>query len=413
MRSALLPTRRDTAVTLVTAAVSLSTALVVAYWLPEEDPARPLLPWGLVWTAAAVVPLLWRSRYPATVAAVSAPLSVLYYPLGFPDGCVGLAGAIALFGAAADGRRWQAWSLASAQFLVIHLWEAVAYGAPRLGPALGMLAWCLVLVGGGEMKRKHTEFRALARERADEAARTREEAVRRRISEERVQLARDVHDTVAHNISLINVQAGTALYLIESEPERAAEALATIKRTSKETLRELRATLNLLRSVEEPAPRSPAPGLDRIAELAENTRGAGLDVRVVRTGADRPLSANTQTAAYRIVQEALTNAVRHARATTVVVEVDVAGDGVRLAVTDDGTASGEFTAGNGIAGMRERAAALGGELAAGARPGGGFAVRARLPDRADPGSMTSGDDDGGARPRHPAGAAPAREERQA
>nr|WP_246425695.1 histidine kinase [Streptomonospora nanhaiensis] len=402
---------------MVTAVVSLATTLFAEQLLQDGAPSRPLAPWGLVWMAAAVAPLLWRSRYPAAVAAISAPLSVLYYPLGFPDGCVGLAGAIALFGAAADGRRWQAWTLAAAQFLVIHLWEALAYGAPRLGPALGMLAWCLVLVGSGELKRKHTEYRALARERADEAARTREESVRRRISEERVQLARDVHDTVAHNISLINVQAGTALYLIETEPERAAEALATIKRTSKETLRELRATLNVLRSADERAPRSPAPGLDRLAELAEGTRGAGLDVRVVRTGADRPLSANTQTAAYRIVQEALTNAVRHARATTVVVEVDVADDGVRLSVTDDGAASGEFTVGNGITGMRERAAALGGELAAGARPGGGFAVRARLPDRAEPGGPAGGGpasgDDSGARPRQPAAAAPAQEERQA
>ncbi|GAB3449664.1 sensor histidine kinase [Streptomonospora sediminis] len=352
-----------------------------------------MLPWGLVLLAVAVLPLVWRSRWPVAAAAVAILASTVYYPLDFPDGGVGLAGVVALFCAAADGYRWQAWSLGLGQFFALHLWEAVALGAPRLGPALVMLELLAVVLVSAEVVRRRREYQNLARERADEAVRTREEAVLRRASEERVRLAREVHDAVAHNISLINVQAGTALYLIDTEPERAGEALATIKRTSKDTLQELRATLNVLRSVDEQAPRSPAPGLDRIEELAAGTRGVGLDVRVVRSGGAQPVSANTGTAAYRIVQEALTNAVRHSGATAVTVELERADDFLRILVRDNGTAAiGGFTPGNGITGIRERVAALGGEVAAGPCSDGGFAVRVRLPDRAHPDRTGTADD---------------------
>ncbi|QBI55587.1 sensor histidine kinase [Streptomonospora litoralis] len=382
MLSGIRPRRGDAIVAAATAVLVVCSTMVAQSW-PGAPPAeRPLLPWGLLLVTAAVAPLAWRSRYPVAVAVVCTLASTVYYPLGFPDGGIGLAGVIALFGVAADGYRWQAWGLGLAQFLVLHVWEAVVLGAPRLGPALVMLELVLVVLVTAEVVRRRREYRNLARERAVEAARTREEAVQRRASEERVQLAREVHDAVAHSISLINVQAGTALYLIDSEPERAAEALATIKRTSRDTLQELRATLNVLRSVDEQAPRSPAPGLDRIEELAEGTRGAGLEVRVVGSGdTGRPISANVGSAAYRIVQEALTNVVRHADAASVTVEVARWDDGVRVLVSDDGAAAPTgFSVGNGITGMRERVAALGGHVAAGPHTDGGFAVRAWLPD---------------------------------
>nr|WP_255429997.1 sensor histidine kinase [Streptomonospora sp. PA3] len=405
--SRLTPRRGDVWIASAAAALIVGWS-VAAQLLPDPPPAaRPLAPWGLVFMAAAIVPLAWRSRFPVAVAVVSVVASTLYYPLGFPDGPAGLAGVVALFGVAADGYRWQAWTLGLSQFLVIHLWEAVVYGSPRLDSAIAVLEMVLVVLIGGEVVRRRRENRRLASERADEALRTREEAVLRRASEERVRLAREVHDAVAHNISLINVQAGTALYLIDSEPERAAEALATIKRTSKDTLQELRATLNVLRSVDEQAPRSPAPGLDRIEELAEGARGAGLDVRVERSGGPPPGSPNVEAAAYRIVQEALTNVVRHAGATAVAVEVECLPGRVRLLVRDDGAGADGFSPGNGIVGMRERVAALGGEIAAGPHPEGGFAVRAALPvpvpaDGGEPGVPsaagrgTQGGEDGGA-----------------
>ncbi|WP_084723184.1 sensor histidine kinase [Streptomonospora alba] len=395
MLSRIKPRRGDAWITAAAAAVILSWAIAVQL-LPDPPPAsRPLVPWGLVCTGAAVLPLAWRSRIPVTVAVASVAASTVYYPLGFPDGGTGLAGMVALFGLAADGYRWQAWSLGLAQFLVIHLWEALVFGTPRLDSTVAVLEMVLVVLIAGEVARRRREYRKLASERADEALRTREEAIQRRASEERVRLARDVHDAVAHNISLINVQAGTALYLIESEPERAADALATIKRTSKDTLQELRATLNVLRSVDEQAPRSPTPGLEGIEELAEGARRAGLDVRVVRDGGPPPTATNVQAAAYRIVQEALTNVVRHSGATTVTVEIECAQGGVGLLVRDDGAATPfGFAPGNGITGMRERVAALGGEVAMGPARGGGFAVRARLPGTGH--GVGPADGDGGA-----------------
>ncbi|MDA8371733.1 MAG: sensor histidine kinase [Nocardiopsaceae bacterium] len=373
------PTPFDITITAVAAlCVFASSVFLDLSAAPGE--VRPLLPWGHILLLAAVVPLLWRTRYPVPVGVVSTTTATVYYPLAFPDGLVMLAGAVALYTMVEQGYRWQGWLLGFAQFLVLHVWEAIAYGSPRLGPAFGVLAWMLVILIFAEVMRKRREYLDAVHANTEEAARTREEAFRRRVADERVQLAREVHDTVAHNISLINVQAGTALYLIDSEPERAAEALATIKHTSKETLQELRATLNVLRSVDEKAPRSPTPDLDRLADLIEGARGTGLDIRLDVRGDRRRLPTNVEAAAYRIVQESLTNTVRHADATAVDVDVCYTSGWLELHVQDNGAAlvSG-FTAGNGITGMRERAQALGGELEVGARPEGGFAVRARLP----------------------------------
>ncbi|MFC4564708.1 sensor histidine kinase [Nocardiopsis mangrovi] len=379
-RPSFLPTPGDAAVAAVAAAVAAGSSLFAAYG-PGAEAARPLLPWGLLVVAVAVLPLLWRERFPVAAAVVSTTASTVYYPMAFPDGLILAVGAYALFRASVDGHRWQAWLLGLTQFLVIDGWESLAYGLPRLGPTLGMLAWMLVVLISAEAVRRRNEYREVERQRVEEAARTREEAIRRHAADERVRLAREVHDTVAHNISLINVQAGSALYLIDSEPERAAEALATIKRTSKETLRELRAALNVLRAVDEQAPRSPTPGLDRIGELAEGTRGAGIAVRVSEQGDRRRLSAGVESAAYRIVQESLTNAVRHSGAATVTVDLAFTAAGLSVEVRDDGTAASEgFAPGNGIVGMRERATALGGTLEAAPLPAGGFAVRAALPD---------------------------------
>ncbi|MFC3999445.1 sensor histidine kinase [Nocardiopsis sediminis] len=379
-RLRLRPTRGDTVATAVAAVLAVGSSVLAEFGVGDHT-GRPLMPWGLLLIAVAVLPLLWRDRLPVAVALVSTTATTAYYPMAFPDGALGAVGAYTLFRAAVDGHRWQAWLLGCAQSLVIGGWESLAYGLLRPGAALAMLAWMLVVLISAEAVRRRNEYLAAERERAEEAARTREEAIRRRAADERVRLAREVHDTVAHNISQINVQAGSALYLIDAEPERAAEALAIIKRTSRETLRELRATLNVLRTVDEKAPRSPAPGLDGIGELTEGARSAGIEVRVAATGGRRRLSAGVEAAAYRIVQESLTNAVRHSGAATVTVDLAFTAAGLTVEVRDDGTASaGGFAPGNGIAGMRERAAALGGTLDAAPHPAGGFAVRATLPD---------------------------------
>jgi signal transduction histidine kinase len=217
-----------------------------------------------------------------------------------------------------------------------------------------------------------------------ERARARAEQERRQQSEERLRIARELHDVLGHHLSLINVQAGVGLHLLDSRPEQAREALTAIKSASAEALREVRTVLGVLRPEDEQAPRAPAPGLDGLAEL---TAEAGLPVTVRRTGQPRPLPAEVDRAAYRIVQEALTNVRRHA-GTGVSAEVIVGYEpgAVRVVVTDDGVGPGApveaSDEGNGIAGMRARAAALGGTLSAGPAPGGGFRVEATFPEGA-------------------------------
>jgi signal transduction histidine kinase len=235
----------------------------------------------------------------------------------------------------------------------------------------------LVLAGGTEL--------VLSRRRsAAEEARARAAEAQRRATEERLRIAREVHDVVAHNISLINVQAGVALHLIDEQPEQARPALAAIKEASKETLEELRSVVDALRSDGEAAPRAPMPGLDDIGRLATRTSEAGLPVRVDVSGTPRPVPAGVDLAAYRIVQEALTNATRHAGATQVIVRLVHGDHDLTVEVADDGRGAASphvhnGGAGSGITGMRERVTALGGTFEAGPRPGRGFAVRARLP----------------------------------
>ncbi|HEX5598615.1 MAG TPA: sensor histidine kinase, partial [Micromonosporaceae bacterium] len=210
-----------------------------------------------------------------------------------------------------------------------------------------------------------------------------EEEARRRATEERLRIARELHDVLGHHLSLINVQASAALH--RPDPTRSEQALAAIKQTSKETLRELRTALGILRQEGE-APTAPAPGLNRLHELVTTAGRPGLEVRV-ELAETRLLPPEVDLAAYRIVQEALTNVTRHAGATAVMVRVRPNGDDVLVEVEDDGTGV-PGPPGNGILGMGERARALGGSLTAGPGPDGGFQVRARLPLR--PGLALSG-----------------------
>jgi signal transduction histidine kinase len=225
-------------------------------------------------------------------------------------------------------------------------------------------------------------------QRAAAVARSNAEEVRRRASEERMRIARDLHDVVAHNISVINVQANTALHLMDRQPERARSALVTINEVSKQALVELRSVLGVLRDVDASAPRAPAAGLGRLGDLVDNAAAAGLAVRLEEDGPLLPLPADVDLTAYRIIQEALTNSARHSGGSAATVRIGYGDGALRLEVDDDGPsrpagqpASHVNGSGSGIAGMTERAAALGGTLDAGPRPDGGFRVRAWLPVR--------------------------------
>ncbi|WP_236567614.1 sensor histidine kinase [Nocardiopsis sp. FR6] len=372
------PTRTDVRLTAALLLVSLGSTFAVTLVDPAPNHRDPL-PWGYALVLAACLPVLWRSALPRTASLVTVVAATVYYPLGYPDGLVMVCTAVMLYTLVRGGYRRFGWALGIGQFAAVNGYELAVTGASR-PEAVGLVAWVLVLLCSAEVVRWRREYMRVEHAREAESARTREEELARRASEERVRLARDVHDTVAHNISLIHVQAGTALYLLETEPGRAAEALATIKRTSKDTLTELRGILDVLRAVDEAPPRSPVPGLDRVEALAEGTRGAGVDVTVEVAGPSPRLPVSTGSAAYRTVQEALTNVVRHSGAAAARVRIEHGASALVVEVTDDGRGTaGPPVPGNGITGMRERAALVGGTVDAGPLQGGGFRVRARFP----------------------------------
>jgi signal transduction histidine kinase len=229
----------------------------------------------------------------------------------------------------------------------------------------------------GESVRGRRVIAEAALERAERAERGREAEARQRVDAERLRIARDVHDTVAHALAVINVHAGVTAHLLDSHPEQVRATLATIEQTSARALQELRGTLGVLRADE---PRAPTPGLDHLDRLAALGRDAGLDVAVDVDGEARSLPSAVDHAAYRIVQESLTNAIRHAGPARVTICVRYDPQHLRLTITDDGAGRpAASTPGRGVRGMHERAELLGGQVVAGPAPRGGFQVLAELP----------------------------------
>jgi signal transduction histidine kinase len=216
-------------------------------------------------------------------------------------------------------------------------------------------------------------------QRADEAERTKDEAARRRAMEERLRIARELHDSLTHSISVIQVQSGVAVHLAGKRGEEVPPALLAIQEAGADASRELRATLSVLRSDED----NDCSGLSQLDGLVARARAAGLPVTVTVTGAERPLPPDVDQAAYRIVQEALTNVSRHAGQACASVHLHYSPDAVSIQVADDGTglpiAHRSAGHGMGLVGMRERVSALGGSLHAGPQDGGGFRVHAELP----------------------------------
>ncbi|WIV61301.1 sensor histidine kinase [Amycolatopsis nalaikhensis] len=325
-----------------------------------DPPHHAVLGWVL--TVLCCAALFFRHRYPLSVAGFALACCALYYPLTDPDGLVLLAFAYTLYAAAAAGR------IRGAALLVVAAMAGVVVGevSSRTGRHVDnfafflMTGWFVALVAGG----------AVAHYRA-EAERTKEAEARARATDERLRIARELHDVLGHHLALINVQAGAALH--RRDPAQSEEALSAIKDASKTALRELRATLGMLRQGDR-------PGLDRVAELAESVGASGLTVRTEIDGVARDLPPDVEHAAFRVVQEALTNVAKHAAAKSVVVRLGYGADELSVQVDDDGR-GGAAPPGNGIRGMAERARALGGEVTAAPLENGGFRVRARLPVR--------------------------------
>jgi two-component sensor histidine kinase len=369
-----LDLRRDLALPLVVLAVQLTGAAVSDGMTHVFNPPHSIGALGWVLLAAGPVALIARRRHPVPVLWVTLAGTL---PWSSATGWAHISFIIAFFVAATAGKRYPAW-LALAFNFAWTIWLApliYGYANPSLNDALLLAGWVLAVVIAAEA----TRIRA---ERVAATKANRQIDQRRRQSEERLRVARDLHDVIGHNISLINVQASMGLDLVDSQPEQARAALSAIKSASKEALEELRTMLTTLRQ-DDAAPRSPAPGLDRLPELIELTRAAGLSVEVEVAGKPPPLPAAVHLAAYRIIQESLTNVARHAGRARVTVRVTYDDTNVHVEIDDDGTApaGGGSAIGtrSGITGMRERAAALGGDLSAGFRHGGGFRVSARLP----------------------------------
>jgi signal transduction histidine kinase len=353
-------------------------------------PAVPNVNWAaFLLVAVAAVCLAWRRLYPLTVLTVSLSCVVVYSLLGYVNGTALLDVMIALYTVASLLPNRPA--LIAAAVTVASLMAATAarnpFGALGGGEFL-IPAEVAAAVSLGVAFRNRRAYLRAVEERAEQAERTREEEAARRVDAERLRIARELHDAVAHTLSMINVQAGAAAHVAGDHPERALEALEAIRVASKEGLREMRSIVNVLRQTDEAEATQPAPGLAMLDDLLATATRAGLGTTLHVEGTPRRLSATVDLAAYRIVQESLTNAVRHAGPASANVSLAWRDGWLRLEVRDTGrgaAANGASPdvafpgAGHGLVGMRERAAAVGGTLEAGPSDGGGFAVSAELP----------------------------------
>jgi signal transduction histidine kinase len=346
------------------------------------DPGSPLAWAAYLLVAAHTLPIAVRRRYPLQVLAWALLTGAAFAALGLS--LVVLSFSILIYVYTAAARCPRAVSLAGlaaaeAMLLVIWLVEPglVGDGGTLVVDGLIMAAaWWL-----GDGARRRQEAVVTAQQRAAELERAREELARRAVTEERLRIARELHDVVAHSMSIIAVQSGVGVHVLESRPEEARKALVAVEATSRQALVEMRRLLGVLRQEAEPrGSLVPAPGLAEVEALAAEVARAGVRVEVRIEGTPTLLPAGLDLSAYRIVQEALTNVVRHAGPATARVAVRYAPGQVAVEVVDDGRgANDQGGGGHGIAGMRERAALYGGTLEAGPRPGGGFRVAASLP----------------------------------
>jgi signal transduction histidine kinase len=340
-----------------------------------DDPSERMTWWGWALVAVQVVPLVWRRRAPLAVLFVSGLGSLVFGMANLPDPAIQFTLALALYTVAAYRCRRISVPVVLASVVV----GALSFVLDDQADLADIAVTYLVGVGAwvvGDSTRSQ-------RERAAWLAQRQQDGARRAAAEERVRIARDLHDVVAHHISVIAVQAEAAQEVLAAHPERAERAMATVAETARTALGELRRMLGLLRS---DAGRAPQPDLGAVDELVASVRGAGLAVEVRTTGPARPVDGVVGVTAYRIVQEALTNVLRHADARRACVDLAFDADALVIRVADDGRGpraarpgATNGGGGQGIVGMRERVTVLGGRLETGPAPDGGFTVEARLP----------------------------------
>jgi signal transduction histidine kinase len=399
------PWLADGLAALAVAVVSVAGLFVSGAADPDQALWRPLDVLGYLLIALGALALVARRRWPPVVLAVTLAAATAYSARTYPEGGTGIAVFVALYTVATLERRRV---VVAATVIVVGfaVWSEVdLYGATMVdGEPVYVAIALLAAVPLGEAVRNRRAYVAELQDRAERAERTREEEARRRVDEERLRIARELHDVVSHTIGVISVQAGVAAHLLRRRPDKAAESLTAIRQASDEALGELHAMLGVLRDRDgdpDRAPLSPAPGLADLDALVAQAAGAGVEVHVSVQGEPRPLPPAVDLACYRVVQESLTNVVRHAGASRAEITFTHHDGAVVVEITDNGqgseppsAAAGPFRpaaspvgdrqtrsgrSGQGILGMRERARALGGSLEAGPRPGGGFRVQATLP----------------------------------
>lgn len=344
----------------------------------DSLPGTPLDALGYVLLVTAGLSMGLCRRWPALAAGVVTVVLVIFLARRYPDGPVWATAWIALGALSVRTSRLVAFTGAVAMFVVLSVAALVVGRNGLVLPAI-FAGWVAAAVLGGDALRSRRSYLAGLRERAAFLEHTREEEARRRVAEERLRIARDLHDSVAHAMATINVQAGAARHVLDRRPEAAGEALAVIQRASGDVLDELGAMLTVLRDNAQRADRAPVPGAADIARLLEAQTASGLSVELLAEGPVQAVPGVIGTAAYRVVQESLTNVLRHSRASTATVRLVSGEDGhVAVEIRDDGPAAPPATSGTGVGirGMRERVVSTGGNFEAGPTEGGGFQVRA-------------------------------------
>jgi signal transduction histidine kinase len=369
----------------VVPALALFTLLVCELALrPPETGESPTAPVAYLWAALVTLPIALHRRWPVPVVLVVG-VAIVGYGLGYWIGFPGYAAFAVVFLVGLHSRR----PVALFGFAWITLALCVAIAVQREGTATNstwivcILGLTVALLAGENMRSRQLRLEAL-QERAVRLETQQQERARQAVTEERLRIARELHDVVAHSMSVIAVQAGVANHVIDSRPELARAALATVETNTRSALVEMRRLLGVLRQGDEPsASLTPTPGLGEVDRLVEQLAEVGLRVRVRTDGVPEDMPDGVDLSAFRIVQEGLTNVLRHGGPTADVVIGHEPGL-VRITVGDDGRPPGTPPTGvrgpgHGLLGMRERVAVFGGTFTAGPQPGGGFALRATLP----------------------------------
>ena len=363
-----------------------------ALWGSAQPDMHPALAAGLV--AIIILPLTLRRRFPLPVLLIMTALVLTRSVLQVPEAMTGNAVLLAVLSGAAYGGRWRNWacglsvgSMMGYVTIQAGVADLAGFEGNRIVLIVMSLAWNYVIFGttwwfGNVLSARRERTRELETT-AEQLQHERDENARRAVLDERVRIARELHDVVAHHVSVMGVQAGAARRVMESQPDKAQEALSSVESSSRHAIVELQKLVGFLRREGEVDDLAPQPSLQDLDALIADIDQAGLPVEVKVEGDEKPLPPSVDLSAYRIVQEALTNTLKHAGPARATVTVRYAEDAIELEILDDGrgpdSSEGRQNGGKGLIGMQERVSLHGGEFNAGNIQGVGFTVRAVLP----------------------------------